>query len=320
MHWRLTYVSIKLLLDLIEVNPVFAKIMMRERQQWVWMDAWLKGFIAKKQVIPPLIRQESREQTFTKYQAQVEKMGGTLSLETEDPAPRDELRFDASQLRNHHVVEGYPANFSSRRQNMMMSPLHPSTPSEGAGPNTPLTLVGEEDEEMGQHGPRVPLLQSSSALTAWKCQVCTLDNDAGSYYCAACTGPRPSSRQNPSTLGALVGASGATTSSQSVSSAATESASAVEMPTFGSMLSSASSAAEAVSKQEKTPRGAFPRGSDTEAHAPSPRSSLSGSEGDTRMNQYFPAPSDDVQIRNEMPRQEDDPYGDEVEDLSLIHI
>lgn len=70
---------------------------MTNRAEWQWIDHWLKvcsilhcslpthsaavqGYVGRKEN-PPLARQESREQTFSKYQAQLEKYGGTLAVE-----------------------------------------------------------------------------------------------------------------------------------------------------------------------------------------------------------------------------------------------
>ena len=117
---RITYTSIKLLLDMLESNEAFALAMMEHRNQWLWMDKWLKQFTSggtpsvgesdsysshtaynyssynntnyngystypysesSSPAHPPLLaRQESKEQTFSKYQAQLEKYGRSIAL------------------------------------------------------------------------------------------------------------------------------------------------------------------------------------------------------------------------------------------------
>jgi len=95
MPSKYTYVGIKFLLSIIEENPVFAQSMMSRRQDWAWIDTWLKTYVGRRQAVgsaPPLNRQESREETFTKYQTQLEKLGATL---VEDPKPSEGGGADA---------------------------------------------------------------------------------------------------------------------------------------------------------------------------------------------------------------------------------
>jgi len=224
---KYTYVAIKFLLSIIEENEVFAQLMMANRAEWLWIDHWLKCFVGKKQygaATPPLARQESREQTFTKYQAQVEKYGGTLALEEQQL--NDPTRDPGSSSTSLEISKSAPCNqewvnYNKRQrdsddqmdESLDRGPLvradheyHHASFTSGAvdyrttldsttGAVVPVGPVIDnapggpvESVEMGPPplSPANSVLLNKDTRAVWACPRCTFENDPIYSLCTVC--------------------------------------------------------------------------------------------------------------------------------------
>jgi len=225
-HGKLTYLAVKLLLGMIEDNEVFAQQMMANRSDWQWLDSWLKSFIGKKQYgptsNPPLARQESRDVTFSKYQAQLEKLGGTLAIGAAspvaggasahggapDPGSGDYYDNDLEQGRDR---QGYSQLSDGNKRgrdpddemeitNGVRNIAGPYSNRRMLGPTRLDTDLGSTDYSTdAMSGAVVPVSQvrdnpvsSSSSNAPWACTTCTFENSGVDYTCSMCgQGTRP---------------------------------------------------------------------------------------------------------------------------------
>jgi ubiquitin C-terminal hydrolase len=81
-HDKYCYVSIKQLMSIIDENEFFAQYMLSIRERWTWIDSWLKTYTSRRVTYAPaLVRQKSGQQTFSRYQAQIERLGVQLDFE-----------------------------------------------------------------------------------------------------------------------------------------------------------------------------------------------------------------------------------------------
>eukprot|EP00455_Lapot_gusevi_P032557 TRINITY_DN354_c0_g1_i14.p1 TRINITY_DN354_c0_g1~~TRINITY_DN354_c0_g1_i14.p1 ORF type:complete len:680 (+),score=311.35 TRINITY_DN354_c0_g1_i14:94-2133(+) len=230
-HQRFSYIGIKHMLQVMEQCPAFANHMMSIRNDWKWMDVFLNQYnnLKPAPAAPVLQRQESRGETFDKYQKELQRLGTELDLTPEPPAPSRDPNSIVEEP-DDAMTDGPGGDYyggSSGGYRSSGTGTYPSAAYAGYG-NTSgnygsygsstrgkrsrdenvqsLILNVDDDERITvDYGPPLPgegaivpigPVQDSGTSTggsgdSWSCGLCTFENLGAMNYCEMCSSPRP---------------------------------------------------------------------------------------------------------------------------------